>query len=134
MKFGAKYKWFKISYLEFFFWKHYFRHTFSYSSTRSSEHHQSCFLIFRFCSRKSQCQQKLTKKINHLTIQFLNFGGRVIFARCLGLVKCFTILHFNWNFLKFNHFSASWSIYNIKAMKFSRQFGLPAGRHFLLLI
>ena len=26
-------------------------------------------------------------------------------ARCSGLVKCFTIFHFNWNFLKFNYFS-----------------------------
>ena len=26
-------------------------------------------------------------------------------ARCLGLVKCFTIFHFNWNFSKFNYFS-----------------------------
>ena len=41
-----------------------------YSCTRSSEHHQSCFLIFRFSSRKSQSQQKLAKKITHFTIQF----------------------------------------------------------------
>ena len=26
-------------------------------------------------------------------------------ACCLGLVKCFTVFHFNWNFLKFNYFS-----------------------------
>ena len=26
-------------------------------------------------------------------------------ACCLGLVKCFTIFHFNWNFLKLNYFS-----------------------------
>ena len=25
-------------------------------------------------------------------------------ARCLGLLKCFTIAHFNWNFSKFNYF------------------------------
>ena len=27
-------------------------------------------------------------------------------ARWLGLIKCFTIFNFNWNFLKFKHFSA----------------------------
>ena len=27
MKFGQKYKWFKISHVESFFWKYYFRHT-----------------------------------------------------------------------------------------------------------
>ena len=38
-KFGPKNKWLKISYLEFFFWKYYFRHTaFLYSSTCSSGH------------------------------------------------------------------------------------------------
>ena len=103
-KFGPK---FKISYLELFFWKYYFGHkTILYSSTRSTGHHQRCFLVFRFSSRKSQCQQKLTKKINHLTIQFVNFGDWIISARCLDLAKCFTIFYFNWNFLKFNYFSA----------------------------
>ena len=29
-------------------------------------------------------------------------------ACCLGLVKCFTIFHFNWNFLKCNYFSVFW--------------------------
>ena len=29
-------------------------------------------------------------------------------AYCLSLVKCFTIFHFNWSFLKFNYFSAFW--------------------------
>ena len=62
---------FKISYLELFFWKYYYGHaTLLYSSTRSSGHHQSFFLIFRFSSRKSQSQQKLAKKITHFTIQF----------------------------------------------------------------
>ena len=70
-KFGPKYKWFKISYLELFFWKYYYGHaTLLYSSTRSSGHHQSFFLIFRLSSRKSQSQQKLAKKITHFTIQF----------------------------------------------------------------
>ena len=47
--------------------KYYFEHTtFLYSSTRSSGHDQN----FRFSSRKSQSQQKLSKKITHFTIQF----------------------------------------------------------------
>ena len=29
-------------------------------------------------------------------------------SRCLDLVKCFTIFHFNWNCWKFNYFSAFW--------------------------
>ena len=68
----------------FFFWKHFFGHTtFLYSSTRSSGHHQSLFKFphvpvdiirvfffnFRFFSRKSQSQQKQSKKITHCTIQ-----------------------------------------------------------------
>ena len=32
-------------------------------------------------------------------------------ARFLGLVKCVTIFHFNWNFCKFNYFSAFWYFY-----------------------
>ena len=67
-KFGPKYKWFKISYLECFFWKFHFGHTtFLYFFRRSNRHHQS---YFRFSSRKSQSQQKLAKKTTHFTIQF----------------------------------------------------------------
>ena len=43
---------------------------FLYSSTRFSGHYQTCFLIFKFFSRKYQSQQKLAKKITHFTIQF----------------------------------------------------------------
>ena len=49
-KFRPKYIWFKISYLEFFFWKYYFGHT-------------KFFFNFRFSSRKFQSQQKLAKMI-----------------------------------------------------------------------
>ena len=57
-----KYKWFKISYLEFGFCKYYFEHTtFLYLSRRSSGHHKS-FFNFKFSSRKSQSQQKTSKK------------------------------------------------------------------------
>ena len=42
----------------------------------------------------------------------LEIGGRLknflMAARCLGFIKCFTIFHFNWTFLKFKHFSAFW--------------------------
>ena len=68
LKTGPKYKWFKISYFEFFFflillW------AFLYLSRHSNWHHQSFFLNIRFSSRKSQSQQKLAKKITHFTIQ-----------------------------------------------------------------
>ena len=67
---GPKYKWFKISRLEFFFKKYYYGYTtFLYSSTRYSGHHQS-FFNSTFSNRKSQHQQKLAKKISHFTAQF----------------------------------------------------------------
>ena len=70
-KFGQNFKWFKISYLEFFFWKYYFEHTkFLYSSTRSSGHYQSFYLILRFSNRKSQSQQKLAKIFTRSIMQF----------------------------------------------------------------
>ena len=59
---------FKMSYLEFLFWKCYFVHTFLHFSWHSSGNHQSFFLNFRFSNRKSQSHQKLTKKIIHFTI------------------------------------------------------------------
>ena len=55
---GAKYKWFDISFLEFFFfWKYYFthfRHYFKhlYLPTRSSVHHQNFFIILDFLASK----------------------------------------------------------------------------------
>ena len=46
-------------------------------------------------------------------------------ARCLGLVKCFTIFQINWNYSKFDYFSVLNTFSNsIEALKFSRQFGL----------
>ena len=39
--------------------------------------------------------------------KLLSGGTGLKAARCFGLVKCFTIIHFNWNFWKFNFFSAS---------------------------
>ena len=62
---------FKISYLKFFFWKYYFVHTtFLYLSRHSSGSHQSCSFNFKFSSKKSQNEQKLTKRIRQFTIQF----------------------------------------------------------------
>ena len=73
MKFRAKYKWFKISYLEFFLWKCYFGHTtFLYLSRRSSGHIR-VFFNSRFSRRKSQSQLKLGKKITHFTIQLFPY-------------------------------------------------------------
>ena len=59
---------------------------------------------------------------------YLVWRGRMISlrtTRCLSLIKCFTIFHFNWHFRKLNHFKHfDSSIYSIKTLKFSRQFGL----------
>ena len=69
-KFGLKYKWFKMSYLEFSFWKYYFGYaTFIYLPRRSVNIIR-VFFNFRFSSRKTQNQQKLAKKITHFVIQF----------------------------------------------------------------
>ena len=60
---GPKFKWFKLSYLEFFFWKYYFGDTaFLYLSRCSSGHHQSFFLISDVLSQNQQ-KQKLAKQV-----------------------------------------------------------------------
>ena len=41
-----------------------------YSLTRSSQHHQSFFLIADFLAESLKAKQKLAKKITHFTIQF----------------------------------------------------------------
>ena len=78
---------FKLSHLEFFFWKYYFGHTnFLYLSTRSS---RLFFFLVRFSNRKSQSQQKLAKKVTHFIIQFrsknltrfTNLNSRTICSR-----------------------------------------------------
>ena len=73
MKFRANYKWFKISYLEFFLWKCYLGHaTFLYLSRRSIGHIRD-FFNSRFSRRKSQSQLKLGKKITHFTMQLFPY-------------------------------------------------------------
>ena len=52
-------------------WKYYFGHTcFLYSSSRSSENHQSFVFSFRYSNRKSQSQQKLAKRALNLQYSF----------------------------------------------------------------
>ena len=46
----------------------------------------------------------LSKTWSLLTFGRLNDSLKA--ARCLGLLKCFTIFHFNWNFWKFNYYLA----------------------------
>ena len=70
--FGPKYKWFKISNLYFFFWKYFFGLTLFYNRLHMPVDIIRVFFNSRFCSRKYQSQQKLTKKITHFTIQFLS--------------------------------------------------------------
>ena len=73
MKTVLKYKWFKISYVEYFFFllKILLRtcSVFIFVQTFQLAPPQF-FLNFRFSSRESQSQQKLAKKITHFTIQF----------------------------------------------------------------
>ena len=60
-KFGPKYKWFKISYLELFYWKYYFWHTtFLYQS--------KFFFLFQISQKKVQSQQILLIKITYFVI------------------------------------------------------------------
>ena len=60
-KFGPKYKWLKMSFLEIFFWKYYFGHTtFLYSSKRSNGHHQSFFLISDFLAESLKANKNNT--------------------------------------------------------------------------
>ena len=66
-KFETNYKWFKSSYLKFFFWKYFFGHT---TFLRTFQWTSEFFLDFRFSNRKSQSQQKLAKKITHFSIRF----------------------------------------------------------------
>ena len=140
MIFRPKYKWFKISYLEFFSWKNYFIQFFYICPDVPKR-----FSLFKFSSkhvlfgaRKNICTApfidahelhscstlkanafiflyiSLTKFLFHRRSKVLSGGrwdgGRLnnFFkaVRCLGLAKCFTIFHFNWNFWKFNLFLA----------------------------
>ena len=76
MKLGPKYRWFKISYLDFSFRKYYFGHTtFTYSSTRSSRH-------FRYSSKKSQSQNK-------------NWGKRWLISQYSSLKNVTHFMSFN---------------------------------------
>ena len=44
----------------------------------------------------------------YLTEVWGRLNNFLIAVRCLSLVKCFTIFHFNWNSLKLNYFSVFW--------------------------
>ena len=61
-KVGPKYKWFKTSYLQLFFWKYYFGPTISFIFVRTFQWTSSKFFYSKFFSRKSQREQRLAKK------------------------------------------------------------------------
>ena len=61
-KVGPKYKWFKTSYLQLFFWKYYFECTISFIFVRTFQWTSSKFFYSKFFSRKSQREQRLAKK------------------------------------------------------------------------
>ena len=104
-KFGPKYKWFKITYLEFFFLENISSIQLFISSTRSSRHYQS-FFNFRFCSRKSQSQQNLAKKITHFTIQFGSKNSIILRATTLLALKIICSCNTAKNLSHFTNFSA----------------------------
>ena len=66
-KFGPKYKWFEISYLQFLFWIYYSAIHCFYICSDVPMDIIRVFFNFRFSIRKSQSQQKLAKKITHFT-------------------------------------------------------------------
>ena len=74
-----------------------------HSRTLLSKHFESIFL---YISGKKISFQSHSKILS----DWGGFGGRLNnfhkAACCLGLVKCFTIFHFNWNFWELNSFSA----------------------------
>ena len=70
MKVGSKYKWFKISYLQFYFQNYFFGRITSFIFVHTFQWTSSEFFLFQIFSRKSQGQQRLAKKITHFTIQF----------------------------------------------------------------
>ena len=80
-KFGPKYKWFKISYLEFFFWKYFFGHTtfFIFVHTFQWAYNQRFFLISDFLAEVSKpTNYSFTQKTSlilptssHLTLKII---------------------------------------------------------------
>ena len=68
--FGSKYKWFNISYLEFFFWKYNFNIKLFYIPPHIPvDIIRVCFFNFQIFER-SPNQKILAKKITHFIIQF----------------------------------------------------------------
>ena len=62
-----------MSHLEFIFWKYYFGHTSFYIRPHAPVDIIRVFFFFfnfRFSTKNSQSQQKLAKKMTHLTIHF----------------------------------------------------------------
>ena len=71
MKFRPKYKSFKISYVELYFWKCYFGHTTSlYLSRPSCGHHQSLFLISDSLAESLRDNKNLQKRPHILQYSF----------------------------------------------------------------
>ena len=80
-KFGPKFKWFKISYLKLLFWKYFFGHTiFLYSSTRSSGHHQSFFLISDFLAESLKTSKNYQKRSLILQYSFAQKASLILWT------------------------------------------------------
>ena len=67
--------------------------------------------IFLYTSLRKFLFQRLSKILSGGMGGWWRLNNFLKAARCLGLVKCFTIFHFNWNFSKFNYFLVFWYFY-----------------------
>ena len=67
--------------------------------------------IFLYISLRKFLFQRLSKILSGGMGGWWRLNNFLKAARCLGLVKCFTIFHFNWNFSKFNYFLVFWYFY-----------------------
>ena len=67
--------------------------------------------IFLYISVRKFLFQILSKILSGGIGDWWRLNNFLKAARCLGLVKCFTIFHFNWNFSKFNYFLVFWYFY-----------------------
>ena len=66
-----------------------------------------CLYISVYLPKKILRFKRISLKIFYLEVWGVGerLNNFLKAARCLSLLKCFTICHFNWNFWKFNYFS-----------------------------
>ena len=80
--------------------------------------------IFLYISLRKILSQRRSKILFWCYERCWRLNNFLKVARSLGLVKYFTIFHFNWSSSKFDYFSVFQYINSIETQKFSRQFRL----------